>query len=294
MHQPEWQSLERAHRRAHPRAGARRDPGQPGARARLVRGPRPPDRRRDRAVRRLRGGVLPHLGAARGRPDPAAGRLRVRADGRAVVLRRPGRGDGVRRPGEALRPAQPRQLALDRHQAGARARPARLHLVHRGLPEVLRRRLRHRGRAGRRAVRRADPRGQADAVGPDRAGDHLPRPLSAQQAQGHLEGAARDPARDPRPRLHRRRPGDPVVLLLRRRRRAAGREARAHRRDLRGPAREGRGARGGHPGERLPLVRAARSARRATTADIDVVDIHELLAESLGITVGGSTNGGAA
>ena len=248
--------LERPHRRAHPRAGARRDPGQPGARARLVRRAGHPDRRRDRAVRRLRGGVLPHLGPARGGPDPAAGGLRVRADGRAVVLRWPGRRDGVRRPGEAVRPAQPRQLALDRHEAGARARPARLHLVHRGLPEVLRRRLRHRGRARRRAVRRADPRGPADAVGPDRAGDHLPRPLPAQQAQGDLEGAARGAARDPRPGLHRRRPGDPVVLLLRRRWRAADREARAHRGDLGRPGREGQGARGGHPGQRLPLVRA--------------------------------------
>ena len=110
--------VERAHRRAHPRAGAGRDPGQPGARARLVRRARPPDRRRDGAVRRLRGGVLPHLRPARRRPDPAAGGLRVRADGRAVVLRRPGRGDGVRRPGEALRPAQPRQLALHRAPSG--------------------------------------------------------------------------------------------------------------------------------------------------------------------------------
>ena len=92
---------------------------------------------------------------------------------------------------------------------------------------------------------------------PDRAGDHLPRPLSAQQAQGHLEGAARDPAVDPRPGLHRRRPGDAVVLLLRRRRRAAGREARAHRGDLGRPAREGGRPRGGHPGQRLSLVRAA-------------------------------------
>ena len=62
---------------------------------------------------------------------------------------------------------------------------------------------------------------------------------------------------DPRPGLHRRRPGDPVVLLLRRRWRAARREARAHRRDLGRPAREGGGARGGHPGQRVPLVRAA-------------------------------------
>ena len=53
--------------------------------------------------------------------------VRVRADGRAVVLRRPGRRDGVRRAGAAVRPAQPRQLARHRHQARARARPARLH-----------------------------------------------------------------------------------------------------------------------------------------------------------------------
>ena len=90
--------------------------------------------------------------------------------------------------------------------------------------------------------------------------DHLPRPVPAQQAQGHLEGAARDPALDPRPGLHRRRPGDPVVLLLRRRGRPAGREARAHGRDLGRPAREGGSPRGGHAGQRLSLVRAA--ARR--------------------------------
>ena len=38
---------------------------------RLGRGPRPPDRRRDGPVRRLRGGVLPDVGAAGGRPDAA-------------------------------------------------------------------------------------------------------------------------------------------------------------------------------------------------------------------------------
>ncbi len=43
---------------------------------------------------------------------------RVRADGRAVVLRRSRRRDGVRRPGEAVRPAQPRQLALHRAPSG--------------------------------------------------------------------------------------------------------------------------------------------------------------------------------
>jgi heterodisulfide reductase subunit D len=40
------------------------------------------------------------------------------------------------------------------------------------------------------------------------------------------------------------------------------------------------------PWSERPLSEAGDSA------SIDVVDIHELLAESLGITVGGSTNGG--
>ena len=155
VHQPGWQSLERAHRPAHARAGARRDAGQPGAGARLGRGAGSPDRRRDGPVRRLRGGVLPHVGAAGGRPDAADGRLRVRPDGRAVVLRRTGRGDGLRRAGPAVRPAQPGQLAVDRHEARAGARPARLHQLHRGLPEVLRRGVRHRGRARHRGAGRS-------------------------------------------------------------------------------------------------------------------------------------------
>ena len=140
--------LERAHRPAHPRAGARRDPGRPGHGAELGGGARPADRRRDGPVRRLRGRVLPDVGAAGGGPDAAGRRLRVRPDGRPVVLRRPGRGDGLRRAGAALRPAQPRRLAGHRHEAGAGARPARLHQLHRGLPEVLRRGVRHRGRPG--------------------------------------------------------------------------------------------------------------------------------------------------
>ena len=44
----------------------------------------------------------------------------------------------------------------------------------------------------------AAPRGPAHPVGAGRPGDHLPRPVPAQQAQGHLGRAARDPARDPR------------------------------------------------------------------------------------------------
>ncbi len=133
--------------------------------------------------------------------------------------------------------------------------------------------------------------GRLTPVGADRADDHLPRPLPAQQAQGDLEGAPRDPALHPRTALQRRRPGDPVVVLLGRWRRAPRREARAHRRDLGRPPGEGGGARGRHPGERLPLVGAA-AGEAGEAADIDVVDIHELLAESLGIEVGGTRSGG--
>ena len=52
----------------------------------------------------------------------------------------PGRRDGLRRAGAAVRAPQPRRLARLRRQARDRARPARLHHLHRGLPEVLRRR----------------------------------------------------------------------------------------------------------------------------------------------------------
>ena len=92
-----------------------------------------------------------------------ARRGRVRADERAVVLRRACCGDGVCGPGAALRRAQPGGLASRRSTDDPRARPARLHQLHRGLPEVLRRRLRPGDRAGRGAVRPADPGGQAHA-----------------------------------------------------------------------------------------------------------------------------------
>ena len=159
-------ALEPADRRAPPRAGARRGrqrrARRSGARRRLGGRPRHPGRRRDDPVRRLRGGVPPHVGPARGRADPAARRRRVRPDARAVVLRRPGRRDGLRRAGQALRPPQPRRLARVRRPPRDRARPARLHHVHRGLPRLLRRGVRrHRDRARGRAVRRADPRRQA-------------------------------------------------------------------------------------------------------------------------------------
>ncbi len=263
VHQPGLAVLERAHRPADPRAGARRDPGRAGDGPELGRRPRPPDRRRDGPVRRLRGGVLPDVGAAGGRPDAAGRRVRVRPDGRPVVLRRPGRGDGLRRAGAALRPAQPGRLAGHRHPPRARARPARLHQLHRGLPEVLRRGVRHRGRPRPRRARRTAAGRSAHAVGAGRPGGDLSRPLPAQQAQGHLGGAPGDPARDPRADLPRRRPGDPVVLLLGRRRRPADREAGAHREDQRAAAGAGRGARRGHAGQRLPVVGATpRRGRR--------------------------------
>ena len=214
--------------------------------------------------------------------------VRVRADGRAVVLRRPGRRDGLRRPGARVRRAQPRRLARHRRHAHPRARPARLHHLHRGLPEVLRRRLRHRDRAGRRAVRRADPRRTARSASRRRARDHLPRPVPAEQAQGHLARAARDPARHPGSALQGRRPRHAVVLLLRRWRRAADREARDHRGDQRAaPSRTAQKL------EVDTLVSACPWSERPLTeagddADIDVVDIHELLANSLGIEVGGT------
>ena len=75
--------------------------------------------------------------------------------------------------------------------------PARLHRVHRGLPEVLRRRLRVRDRARRRADQRPGQGGPDRAHDPGRAHRHLPRPLPAQQAQGRPRAAARAAPRRP-------------------------------------------------------------------------------------------------
>ncbi len=61
---------------------------------------------------------------------------------------------GYRRPRAQARHPQRRGLARGRRQADHRARPARLHRLHRGLPQVLRRRLRVRDRARRRAGQR--------------------------------------------------------------------------------------------------------------------------------------------
>ena len=112
----------------------------PGARGGLGRGARHPGGRRDAPVRRLRGGLLPHLLHARVRPAAAEGRRRVRPHARAVVLRRAGGRDGLRRPRPPPRRPQRGRLARGRREAHHRARPARLHRLHGGLPALLRRR----------------------------------------------------------------------------------------------------------------------------------------------------------
>ena len=88
--------------------------------------------------------------------------------------------------------------------------------------------------------------------------------------------------------FHRRRPGDAVVVLLRRRGRAADRKARADRGDQREPAGQGRRSWRSTPWSAPAPGRSGRSAPPVRPQNIDVVDIHELLAESLGIAVGGS------
>ena len=137
--------------------------------------------------------------------------------------------------------AQRRRLARGRRQADPRPRPARLHRVHRGLPEVLRRRLRVRDRARRRADQRPRQGGQDRAHDPGRAHGHLPRPVPAQQAQGRPRGAARAAQRGARDHVPRRQPRHAVVLLQRRRRRPADREARDHRGDQPPPRGAGEG-----------------------------------------------------
>ncbi len=133
-------ALERAHRHGQERARAERDTCLAGARGRLGFRARPPRRGRDGALLRLRGGLLPHERPAGGRPDPPHRRRRVRAHAGAVVLRRPSRRDGLSRPGASVRRAQRGGLARGRRQADPRHRSARLHLLHGGLPELLRRR----------------------------------------------------------------------------------------------------------------------------------------------------------
>ena len=111
--------VEPAHRRPPPRAGGQRHAGRPGAGGRLGGRPRPAGGRRDRALLRLRGRLPPHLAAPRGRPHPAGRRGGVRPHARAVVLRRAGGRDGLRRAGPPLRRAQRRRLAGDRARSGS-------------------------------------------------------------------------------------------------------------------------------------------------------------------------------
>ena len=250
------EALERAPRGGRQRAGAGRRAGEPGARARLGRRPRHPHRGRDDPVRRLRGRLLPHLVLARLCAAAPEGGRRVRPDGRAVVLRRAGRGDGLRRAGtQACRPQRGR-LARRGRQAHPGARSARLHRLHRGLSEVLRRRLRLRDRARCRADRRAGARRAAGAYRAGRAQRHLPRPLPAQQAQGRARAPAGAATGDPGSRIQGRGPRDTVVLLLGRWWRSADREAGDHCRDQ--PAARGarRATRGGRARERVSLVGA--------------------------------------
>ena len=287
-----WKLVERAPRRAPQRAGAGRRAGLPGARRRLGRGARHPGRRRDDPVRRLRGGLLPHLVHARVRAAAAEGGRRVRPDARAVVLRRAGGRDGLRRPRPPARRPQRRRLARGRREAHHRARPARLHRLHRGLPALLRRRTTSsRSCSASSSSTTSSRTGRIPLTAARRARRHLPRPVPAEQAQGRPRGAARAAAGGARAHLQRRRPRHPVVVLLGRRRRAAGREAGDHRGDQ-PPARRPRaGARGRHARQRLPVVGAAAVAAPAAAAEqpLDVVDLFELVAQSAGIEVGGHT-----
>ena len=199
VHQPEWQVLERAHRPAHARAGARRDPGQPGARS--ATGPRASTSRS--AARRSCSSTARRRSTGRRCRGRSPRCCRWPATSSASWSEQwccggPAAEMGYVDQAKKLRPAQPRQLAGHRHQAGAGARPARLHQLHRGLPEVLRRGVRHRGRPRHRGARRPAARGPADPVGARGPRDHVPRPVPAQQAQGHLAGAAGAAAGDPR------------------------------------------------------------------------------------------------
>ena len=189
--------------------------------ARLGGRARPTRWRRDRPLLRLRGCLLPDEPAAGGGADPPGRRDRVRAHARAVVLRRARGRDGLRRSGAALRRTQRRRLARRRREADPRPRPARLHLLHRGLPALLRGGVRVRDRARRRARGGALKGWKADAFRPCREGRDLPRRLPFEQAERHPRGSARNPPGDSGARVQGRRPRHAVVVLLGRRRRAS-------------------------------------------------------------------------
>ncbi len=151
------EALERADRRGQERAGRRRrDDGLPGAR-----------RATGRPTSTCRPAARPSSSATARRrstapPMPRAVAKILKAAGVEFGLMReqwccggPAAEMGYRRPGQAVREPQRRGLAGGRREADPRPRPARLHHVHRGLPDVLRRRLRLRDRARRRARGRA-------------------------------------------------------------------------------------------------------------------------------------------
>ena len=113
-------ALERAHRRA-----ARNEPvlggraSLTGPRARLGRRPRPPVGGETILFCDCEAAFYRTSLAARRRPAPAGGRRRVRADARAVVLRRPGGRDGLRRSGHGLRRAQRRATGAPSGASGS-------------------------------------------------------------------------------------------------------------------------------------------------------------------------------
>ena len=99
--------------------------------------------------------------------------------------------------------------------------------------------------------------GRLRAERADRSDGHVPRPVPAEQAQGDLGGASRDPAGHPR--ACRSRDVDRVTQWSYCSGAGGGladREARAHRADQRPAYRAGRRARRRHAGERLPVVGA--------------------------------------
>ena len=246
-----------------------------------------PDRRRDGPVRRLRGCLLPHLVPRAFAPGAQGGRPRVRADARAVVLRRPRERDGLHRRARSFA----EHNVADWRAIGARRiiapRPARLHHLHRGLPSYF---------------------------GEDYDFEvvHIIELVAELVADGRLELSQpvervvtyHDPCRlnkrkgihEPPRDILRAIPGltfkdvDHVTqwsycsgggggLPIEKPEITA--EISRRRVD------ERRGARGRHARQRLRVVRAAALRAGAADAPLDVIDLIELVAQAAGIEVGG-------
>ena len=183
---------------------------------RLGRRPRPPRRRRDDPLLRLRGRVPPHVAAARGRAG-AEGR-RASSSGSCAssgaAAGRPPRWATSTRRGASPSTTSPtgapsartRILVLDPHDYITFTEDYPRYFGDDYDFEIV---------LVVELARRADPRGAGSTLDDaGRADGHLPRRLPAEQAQGHPRGAAGDPAGDPRPHLQGRRPRDAVVVLL--------------------------------------------------------------------------------